>query len=141
MFRNPWCVTPLPGSGHTPRGQCRQAEAEETSVFTRSFWATDGSKDSARAAEVAVDLSQNTGSELHVVYVGLEYYLFAHDYISPAQYERLERERQEILDRQVESIEKAGGSVTETHLRIGRRVDEEVVNLAEELAVGPNHCR
>lgn len=103
---------------------------------TRILLATDGSRDSDRAAEMAVDLSAKTGSELHVVHVGMEYFLFTHDYISPAQFEELKRERQEVLDGQVESIEKAGGEVAGAHLRMGHKVDEEVVNLAEELEAG-----
>ena len=103
---------------------------------TNILLATDGSRDSDRAAEMAMDLSAKTGSELHVVHVGIEYFLFTHDYISPAELERLKKERQEILDGQVSSIEKAGGAVAEAHLRMGRRVDAEVVNLAEELTAG-----
>ena len=41
------------------------------SVFpTRILLATDGSLDAGRAAQAAVELSQNTGSELHLVHVG-----------------------------------------------------------------------
>lgn len=103
---------------------------------TKIVLATDGSDDSVRAAELAVELSRKTGSELHVVHVGMEYFLFAHDYISPSQYEQLKQERQKVIDDQVKSIEKAGGEAAGTHLRMGRRVDEEVVNLAEELDAG-----
>jgi len=108
-----------------------------TATFpTKILLATDGSKDANRAAEMAVDLAGTTGSELHVVHVGIEYFLFTHDYISPGQYERLKKERQEVLDEQVKYIEKAGGTVAGAHLRMGRSVDAEVVNLAEELGAG-----
>lgn len=103
---------------------------------TKILLSTDGSADSDRAAEMAVDLSRKTGSELHVVHVGMEYFLFTHDYISPSQFEQLKKERQDVLDEQVKTIEKAGGTVAEAHLRMGRRVDAEVVNLAEELGAG-----
>lgn len=103
---------------------------------TRILLATDGSEYSDRAAKVATDLSTTTGSELHVAHVGLKYFLVIHDYISPDQYETLKEERQKVLDDQVESIEKAGGTVSEKHLKLGSRVDVEVVNLAEELDVG-----
>ncbi len=103
---------------------------------TNILLATDGSSDSDRAAEMAVDLSAKTNSELHVVHVGVEYFLFTHDYTSPTQFEELKTERQETLDEQVESIEKAGGAVAGAHLRMGRRVDAEVVNVAEELEAG-----
>lgn len=103
---------------------------------TKILLATDGSEDSVRAAEMAVDLSRKTGSELHVVHVGIEYFLFTHDYISSDQYERLKKERRETLDQQVRSIEDAGGTVAGTHLRMGRKIDAEIVELAEELEAG-----
>lgn len=64
---------------------------------TQILFATDGSEEADRAAEMAVELSRKTGSELHVVHVGMEYFLFAHDYISQGQFERLKQERQEVL--------------------------------------------
>lgn len=103
---------------------------------TQILLATDGSEEANQAAEMAVDLSRKIGSELHVVHVGIEYFLFTHDYISPAQYEELKKERQEVLDEQVRFIEEAGGDVAGAHLRMGCKVDEEIVNLAEELGAG-----
>lgn len=99
--------------------------------------ATDGSEDVVRACRTAAELSQRLGDALHVVHVGLQWNLFVHDYVSPEQspeqYERLKEERQRVLDGQVEEIETYGGEVTESHLRMGRRVDEEVINFAREL--------
>ena len=37
---------------------------------TKILLATDGSKDAALAAQAAIDLSNQSGAELHVVYVG-----------------------------------------------------------------------
>ena len=37
---------------------------------TRILLATDGSPDAGRAAQTAVELCQQTGSELHLVHVG-----------------------------------------------------------------------
>jgi len=98
--------------------------------------ASDGSDDGIRACRTAAELSQRLGAELHVVHVGLQWYLVAYDYMSPEQLERLKEERQKVLDEQVAEIEKYGGRVTEAHLRMGRRVDEEVINLARELDAG-----
>jgi nucleotide-binding universal stress UspA family protein len=103
------------------------------SVFpTRILLATNGSEDTARATEAAVDLSTKSGSELHLVHVW-------HDV--PGPYARkfvrgeLRRQGQEILDEQVQKIEASGGTVAKAHLRGGRTSDE-VVALSDELGVG-----
>lgn len=95
--------------------------------------AADGSEDAVRACSTAAELSQSLGAELHVAHVGLQWNLFAYDYVSPGQYERLKEERQRVLDDQVEEIEDYGGKVSEAHLRMGRRVEEEVIKLAQEI--------
>ncbi|AHY48371.1 Universal stress protein UspA-related nucleotide-binding protein (plasmid) [Rubrobacter radiotolerans] len=99
----------------------------------RILLATDGSEDAVRASRTAAELARRLGAELHVVHVGLEWHLFTHDYINPKQYERLKEERQKVLDEQVAEIEARGGRVTKAHLRMGRRVDEEVIDLAREI--------
>ena len=52
--------------------------------------------------------------------------------LEPAE---LEREAQRLLDDQVRSVEEAGGTVKEAHLRLGR-ADEEIVDLADSLGIG-----
>jgi nucleotide-binding universal stress UspA family protein len=47
----------------------------------------------------------------------------------------IRREAQGVLDWQVDEIKKAGGEVTEAHLRIGKP-DEEILRLSEEIVVG-----
>jgi nucleotide-binding universal stress UspA family protein len=103
------------------------------SVFpTRILLATNGSEDTARATEAAVDLSTKSGSELHLVHVW-------HDV--PGPYARkfvrgeLRRQGQEILGEQVQKIEASGGTVAKAHLRGGRTSDE-IVALSDELGVG-----
>ena len=99
----------------------------------RILLATDGSPDAALAARSAVELSNNTGSELHVVHVGEflpTYFAFTED--EPAE---LRRRAREILDEQLRSIEEGGGSVADSHLRLGRPA-EEIINLAEEVGAG-----
>ena len=100
---------------------------------TRILLATDGSPDAALAARSAVELSGNSGSELHVVHVGefLPTYL-AFTEEEPAE---LRRKAREILEAQTRSIEDEGGAVAEAHLRLGRPA-EEVINLAEEIGAG-----
>jgi nucleotide-binding universal stress UspA family protein len=103
------------------------------SVFpTRILLATNGSEDTARATEAAVDLSNKSESELHLVHVW-------HDVPGPYAHKfvrgELRRQGQEILDEQVQEIEASGGTVAKAHLRGGRTTDE-VVRLSDELGVG-----
>jgi nucleotide-binding universal stress UspA family protein len=103
---------------------------------TKILLSTDGSEEAEFAARTAADLARDMNSELHVVHVGVQYFLVIHDYISPTQYQELKQERQGVLDEQVSKIEEAGGTVTKSYLRMGRREDEEIVALAEEVGAG-----
>jgi nucleotide-binding universal stress UspA family protein len=95
--------------------------------------ATDGSKDAWLATNTAIGLAMVTGSELHVVNVGVvaPTLLKTLD-VGPA---RVEQEARRILDEEVKSIEKVGGTVARSHLRMGDAA-QEIVNLAEELKAG-----
>jgi len=117
------------------------------SIFpTRVVLAIDGSEEASRAAEAAVELCEKTGSELHVVHVGEDFYLtavtdldmvaqtwVAQEYAeSETNFEQIARE---VLDAEVEKVEAAGGTVAQAHLRVGR-ADAEIVDLAEEIEAG-----
>ena len=104
------------------------------SIFpTKILLATDRSREAELAATTAVDLANSTNSELHVIHVGdFLPTLLAQTEVEPAQ---LEREAQQLLDEQVRGIEEAGGTVKETHLRLGR-ADEEIVDLAQNIGAG-----
>ncbi len=89
--------------------------------------ATDGSEDASLATQAAVDLSQRSGSELHIVHVW-------HNVPSPYATFRKEGARtagSEVLDEQVSRIEDAGGRISGIHLRKGRTSDE-VIGLSWE---------
>ncbi len=104
------------------------------SIFpTKVLLATDGSKEARLAATTAADLANATNSELHVVHVGEERPLYlAQTEEEPAE---LRREARRRLDEEVSSVEEAGGTVREAHLRQGR-ADVEITELAESLGVG-----
>lgn len=111
------------------------------SIFpTKILLASDGSEEAELAFKTAIDLTDNTNSELHVVTVGgVEY---RHGYDIPESgdllqetFAAIEREAQEILDEQVKKVEEARGTVTEAHLRMGRPA-KEIVHLGEEIGVG-----
>lgn len=121
------------------------------SIFpTRILLATDGSEDATYATEAAVELSKETSSELHVVYVGEDAYSATLVYPQatdpgrieqedPVLLEELERQFEQmarrVLDAEVERVRAAGGSVTQAHLRIGKAATE-IVDLAENLGAG-----
>lgn len=99
---------------------------------TKIVLAVDGSSESKLAAAHAIELAQKTGSELHVVHVGLLSRWVHPDTLSAQQYQRLKDEAQKRLEAEVKEIEQAGGKVEQSYLRMGR-VDSEVIRLGEEL--------
>jgi nucleotide-binding universal stress UspA family protein len=105
---------------------------------TKILLSTDGSQDAALAARAAIDLSNRSGAQLHVVYawqhlrpgtipaIAMDEYSRAH--------EQWKREAGEFLEEQAQRLRSAGGTVTGAHLREGRPA-EEITELAEELNV------
>ncbi len=104
------------------------------SIFpTKILLATDGSREAHLAATTAADLANSTNSELHVVLVGeLRPTFLAQTEVEPAE---LQHQAQHQLDEEVRSVQEAGGTVKEAHLRQGK-ADEEVVELAERMGIG-----
>jgi nucleotide-binding universal stress UspA family protein len=101
--------------------------------------ATDGSEDAVLAVRAAVDLSNETGAELHVVHVGESLPVYPPPASgppppAPSTYE-IRRVAQGVLDAQVEQIGEMGGKVEGAHLRMGRP-EEEILHLSEELIAG-----
>jgi nucleotide-binding universal stress UspA family protein len=109
------------------------------SIFpTRILLATDGSEEARLAALRAVDIAENTDSELHMVHVGviptfLESYPGTLGYDGKL-YEQIEVESRELLRKLSWRVEAAGGAVAGSHLRMGM-VALEIVALAKELGV------
>jgi nucleotide-binding universal stress UspA family protein len=110
------------------------------SIFpTRILLATDGSEEAQLAALRAVDIAENTDSELHVVHVGviptfLESYPGTLGY-ERKLYEQIEEESRELLRKESWRVKVAEGTVAGAHLRMGVVVDLEIVALAKELGV------
>ena len=104
---------------------------------TRILLAAEGSEDAKRAIKTAIGLSTKLESELLVVYVAPEHpYVYAYyDLRHQEEEERLRRGDQRVLDECVDHVRKAGGTVTESYLRVGDAA-KEIVELAEELEVG-----
>jgi nucleotide-binding universal stress UspA family protein len=118
------------------------------SIFpTRILLATDGSENVSTATDVAVQLSKVTDSELHITYVGEDAYSATLIYPEitdpggveredPVLLEQLQRQFEQmsrrVLETEVEKVREAGGTVAQTHLRMGKAAAE-IVELAEEL--------
>ena len=110
------------------------------SIFpTKILLATDSSEEATLAAKTAADIAQKTGSELHIVHAKpVPVYIDpASDRVSDVRgaEENIKLEAQQLLDTQVEQIKAAGGTVAQTHVRLGRPA-QEIVNLADKIAAG-----
>jgi nucleotide-binding universal stress UspA family protein len=120
------------------QGEGTDKEAEMSDFPAKILVATDGSEDAMLAARVAISLAHDTGAELHVVHVGphLVYPPHTAGPTPPTGTEaEIRRQAQEVLDWQVDEIEKAGGKVAKAHLRIGK-ADEEILRVSEEIVAG-----
>jgi nucleotide-binding universal stress UspA family protein len=116
----------------------RRAALEETlelGIFPRRILlATDGSEEAELAARKAVELAEATGSELHLVHVGLapNFLVEGTPGSNRELYEQIEQEAREVLRKLTWRVKVAGGSVADSHLRMGV-VDLEIVGLARKL--------
>jgi nucleotide-binding universal stress UspA family protein len=117
---------------------------------TKILLASDSSDTAAHAMDLAVELCEQTGSQLHLVYVGEDAY--SATLISPeaADLEGVAREdpvlieqlqqqsdrmARRVLDTEVQKVREAGGTVAQAHLRMGK-ADIEIVELAKEIDAG-----
>lgn len=113
---------------------------EEDRLPGKILLALDGSKEASAATRAAVEISNATGSELHILYA-----LQTHEslpYNHPLMAERgiasLEQAKHEarvFVDDQARRIEAEGGKVRVAHLAFGAP-DEQIVRLAEEIEAG-----
>ena len=109
------------------------------SIFpTKILLATDGSREASLAARTAVNLADETGSELHVAFVlrtqdTPDYEALGFDAEKPSEEVRQMGHR--LLNEQVRRVEEAGGTVAEAHFRMGRP-DQEIVAVGEDVGAG-----
>ena len=102
--------------------------------------AVDGSEEAKLAARAATELSERTGSEVHLVSVlpTRERMYGPHFYSAEMEESLLEQARSEartFLDTQSEEVRSGGGKAGQTYLATGRP-DHEIVELAEEIGAG-----
>jgi nucleotide-binding universal stress UspA family protein len=111
------------------------------SIFpTTILLATDGSDEAKLASQAATELSRETGSDVHLVYVlPTPAQLIGHHLYSDEIRETLiggaERDAETFLKEHAEKIGSDGGKVADTHLRSGDP-DKEILRAAEALGVG-----
>jgi nucleotide-binding universal stress UspA family protein len=111
------------------------------SIFpTQILLAIDGSDEAKTATQAATELSRETGSEVHLVYVlPTPAQLIGHHLYSDEVRESLlggaERDAETFLKEQAEKVSSDGGKVADTHLRSGDP-DKEILRAAEALEVG-----
>jgi nucleotide-binding universal stress UspA family protein len=106
---------------------------------TTILFATDGSEDAALAAKVAIDISKETGSELHIVHVLEPFPRYAYAGVTSEVWsdvlDKRYREANNLLNQQAKLIGDSGGAAAETYVRRGPVVDE-ILDLAEEINAG-----
>jgi nucleotide-binding universal stress UspA family protein len=105
---------------------------------TKILLATDASKDAARAAQMASDIANNSGSELHVLHIGntKDFHITApgaEQTFAPrsADYGEIREHAEKTLEEAVRQVEEAGGTVAQAHLRMGDP-DDEILRFCEE---------
>jgi nucleotide-binding universal stress UspA family protein len=103
---------------------------------TKILLAADDSQDSRLALGMATSMAGKLGAELHVVYVALISPWVVTGRLSDTEYQKIRQEQQAFLDGVVAHIEESGGEVTEAYFRVGKRADDEIIKLSEELNVG-----
>jgi nucleotide-binding universal stress UspA family protein len=115
-----------------------EERTEEMSTFpTKILLATDASKDATRAAQMASDLANVSDSELHVLHIGnmKDFHVApgADQSFSPrtAPLGEVREKAEKRLDEAVKQVEQVGGTVTQSHLRLGNP-DEEILKFCDE---------
>jgi nucleotide-binding universal stress UspA family protein len=115
-----------------------EERTEEMSTFpTKILLATDASEDATKAAQMASDLANVSGSELHVVHVGnmKDFHVapsaeqsFAPRTVSLGE---IREKAEKRLDEAVKQVEQVGGTVAQSHLRVGYP-DEEILKFCDD---------
>jgi nucleotide-binding universal stress UspA family protein len=104
---------------------------------TKILLATDASEDAQKAAQIASDIANNSGSELHVLHIGN-----TRDFhIAPSaeqdfarrsgSYGEIREQAEKTLEEAARQVEEIGGTVAQAHLRMGDP-DDEILRFCDE---------
>lgn len=102
---------------------------------TRILVAVDGTQTSEPAIVAAAELSKETGSEVHLVYVGQEI-TETRTPRSVGSDEEVGKKARELLDEKTSQIESSGGTVGNASVIPGSDPAEEIVKLTRDETVG-----
>src|SRR5919107_6084085 len=108
------------------------------SIFpAKILLAIDGWEEAALAAEAATELSEKTGSEVHVTFVlPAPEHLIGHHWYAPdvreSVLEQARSEARKFLEERAEQLRSEGAKVVDAHLRTGEP-DKEIIRLSEEI--------
>jgi nucleotide-binding universal stress UspA family protein len=115
-----------------------EERTQEMNTFpTKILLATDASQDAAKAAQMASDIANISDSELHVLHVGnLKDFHVAPGYEQSfvprtGTLGEIREKAEKTLDEAAKQVEQAGGTVAESHLRMGDP-DEEILKFCDE---------
>ena len=115
----------------------KERTEEMNTLPTKILLATDASKDAVKAAQMASDLANVSGSELHVLHIGnLKDFHIApgaeQTFASRAgSYGELQEKAEKRLEEAVRQVEEAGGTVAQAHMRMGDP-DGEILRFCDE---------
>lgn len=97
---------------------------------------TDGSEQSRKALEAAVELCAATGSSLHLLHVKLTDRGLRGRPMTPRQRETTDEEGQRLLEREAQAAAELGLEVSGTHLRYGEQLGPAMAGASGELDAG-----
>jgi nucleotide-binding universal stress UspA family protein len=115
-----------------------EERTREMSTFpTKILLATDASQDATKAAQMASDIANTSDSELHVLHIGNT----KDFHIAPSAEQsfsartgslgEIREQAAKTLDEAVKQVEQVGGTVAQSHLRMGDP-DQEILKFCEE---------
>jgi nucleotide-binding universal stress UspA family protein len=115
-----------------------EERTQEMSTFpTKILLATDASQDATKAAQMASDIANTSDSELHVLHIGNT----KDFHIAPSAEQsfsartgslgEIREKAEKTLDEAVKQVEQVGGTVAQSHLRMGDP-DEEILKFCDE---------
>jgi nucleotide-binding universal stress UspA family protein len=116
-----------------------EERTQEMSTFpTKILLATDGSQNATKAAQMASYIANTSDSELHVLHIGN----MKDFHIAPGAEQsfsarsgtlgEIREKAEKTLDKAVKQVEQVGGTVAESHLRMGDP-DEEIRSVSESV--------
>jgi nucleotide-binding universal stress UspA family protein len=124
-------------TGRMVSGLVEERKVEVNYFPARILLATDASKDAEKAALIASDIANSTGSELHVLHVGntKDFHVApsAEQSFSPrtAPLGEVREKAEKTLEEAVKQVEEVGGTVTQATLRMGDP-DDEILRFCDE---------